>query len=93
MKVIECINYCIVLILLCSYRKNGLKCVHACSHCHGGENCSDGGRVHWDRSVPVCSLFLVVLVMSVGCLSLLMLVLVYHYEPGWLLYILNSIST
>jgi len=35
--------------------------------------------------------FFVVLVMSVSCMSLLMLV--YYYEPGWLLYILNSIST
>jgi len=30
--------------------KNGLKCVTACSHCHGGENCSNSDRVHLEVS-------------------------------------------
>ena len=36
--------------LLGSCRKNGLKCVTACSHCHGGKNCSNSDRVRLEVS-------------------------------------------
>jgi len=44
----QCEKHCVSL--LCSLRKNGLKCVTACSHCHGGENFSNSDRVHLEVS-------------------------------------------